>query len=157
VRTYKNVSLSPFLKRMIRNKSDDYGVKFERHRVDLLRVWAKMGRDYVSQYPPEGSYNTNRSHWRRGIGMVYISKKTGRMKIYERSQLLFTRWAISQFPNAVVLYNTATYDGLVHTDANQRFVHTANGWRTDKLMIEYLEQNVRRTIAGGVMKLVRVL
>lgn len=156
MKTYANVTLSPFLKKMIRNTGDDYGTKLERHTTDLLRVIAREGRDYVSQYPPQKAFNTNKPHWRRGIGMVYIRKRDGRMSIYERSQILFAKWAISQFPTAVVLYNTATYSGIVHRDDMQRFQHIGF-WRTDAQMITYLQGHLRRMMPSGIMSVVRAL
>jgi hypothetical protein len=155
VKTYKGVILSPFLKKMIRNRGDDYGVKLERHTTDLLRVLASRGRDYVSQYPAQRPLNLKRPHWRRGIGMVYI-KKRGGVSIYERSQVLFARWAISQFPTQVVLYNTATYSGLVHREDIQRFAHMGL-WKTDANMIQHLRKEMRTIIPGGIMSVVRAL
>jgi len=148
-RMKNRVIVTPLLKRMIRSaQGDNYGKKFQRFVDDLLYWLAKEGRDFVSKYPRAKIRRPGKPYWMRGIGLVRDTKKG--LKIYEPSQVLNARWAITKLGRSYMLYNTATYSGLVHFSKVQARVHKIHKWRTEQQMYRFLVGRTKRQI--GTMK-----
>lgn len=139
------VIVTPLLNRMIKSaRGDDYGKKFARFADDLLYWLAQQGRDYISRYPAARLRRKGKPYWMRGIGLVRDTKKG--IRIYEPSQVLFARWAITKLGRVYELYNTATYSGIVHLSKVQSTVHKRHNWRTEQMMYRHLKGLTRRKI-----------
>lgn len=154
-RMKNKVIVTPLLKRMIQSaQGDNYGKKFQRFVDDLLYWLAKEGRDFVSKYPRAKIRRKGQPYWMRGIGLVRDTKNG--FKVYEPSQVLNARWAITRLGRSYMLYNTATYSGIVHLNKVQAQVHRRHKWRTEQQMYRFLVGRTKREI-GTMRKIIGVL
>lgn len=146
------VQVSSLLSKMITNQG--LAQELDDQISAVMRRTAKMALDWVKVYAPQPPINPAKVFWLRGVGKVRILKN-GVTRIYTRSEVLHSKWAIDDFNNQQIIYNVASYSGIVHLSEIQPPYHKQHGWRNERGMIRYARTQLKRNLGGSVIKLMR--